>query len=351
MWEHDEVVTRKGRRSGLAVTVAVHSRALGPAAGGCRLRHYARWQDAQTDAMRLSRAMTHKNALAGLPFGGGKSVIAVPADAELTPALRLAALEDLGELIATFDGSYIAGPDIGTGPDDMLVLRRSTPHVFCLPASHGGIGPSGKPTAIGVLAALRAAARHVFGDASMSGRTVVVIGLGSVGLHLVEHLAAAGARVIASDVDEGKRRFAQERGFGWVEPSDALRVSADVIIPAAVGGLLNPDTVADLDAALVVGPANNQLSDDSVAELLARRGVVWVPDVVASAGGAIYTLLREVDGVDHATATARVEAIEDTVDRVLVTALTAGTTPLHEATSLLRARLAGATGESRVSAR
>lgn len=338
--EHEEVVIRRGERSGAAVVVAVHSRARGPAVGGCRMRRYPHWRDAVDDALRLSEAMTYKCAVSGMAFGGGKGVIALPGDAEPTAALREAALADMGELIASFDGSYLAGPDVGTGPDDMLVLRRATPHVFCLPREHGGTGSSSEPTAVGVLAALAAAAREVFGAEAMRDRVVVVVGLGAVGSALARHLTRAGARVVVSDVDEAKRRWAADLGLDWVEPDRALRTRADVLIPAAVGGALDPATAEALDAPLVVGPANNQLTDDSVADLLARRGVVWVPDFVASAGGAVYTLAREVDGLDHSAATARVEAIGDTVARVLASARATGATPLREAMSLACERLA-----------
>lgn len=332
-WEHDEVVTRLGRRSGVPVTVAVHSRRLGPAAGGIRLKRYDTWQDGQTDALRLARGMTYKNALADVAFGGGKSVIAVPSTMPLTPELRAAALADLGELIASFDGSYLAGPDIGTGPDDMVFLRQFTPHVFCVPESHGGTGTSSIPTARGVLAALRAGATTVFGDPSLAGRRAVVVGMGSVGTLLAADLVRQGASVVVADVDP-----ARTAGFESVPPAEAYSLEADVLVPAAVGGVLSPTT--PVRAPLVVGPANNQLTTDDVATTLAAAGVVWVPDFVAGAGGVIYTLTREADGYDHDTAMARVEAIEQTVTTLLTTAGENGTTPLAEATALAERRLA-----------
>jgi leucine dehydrogenase len=328
-WEHDEVVTRLGRRSGLPITVAIHSRALGPAAGGIRLRHYADWRDGLTDALRLSKGMTYKNAVAGLPFGGGKSVIAAPAG-EFS---RADVLADLGELIESFGGTYLGGPDVGTGPDDMVALRSWTQHVFCLPESHGGTGSSSGPTAAGVLAALRAGARTVFGTSDVRGRRVVVIGLGSVGTLIAETLAKQGASVVATDVDLTKRAL----GFEWVDPAEALSTPADVLIPAAVGGVFTEETV--VHAPLVVGPANNQLTTDTVAETLAAQGVVWVPDFVASGGGVIYTLTREAEGLDHTRAMAKVTAIEDTVEAILSAATTNATTPLTEATTLAKRKL------------
>jgi leucine dehydrogenase len=333
-WEHEEVVTRLGRRSGVPVTVAVHSRALGPAAGGIRLTRYPSWQDGLADALRLSRGMTYKNAVAGVPFGGGKSVIAVPSSVPVTEELRAAALADLGELIASFDGSYLGGPDLGTGPADMLYLREFTEHSFCLPEAHGGTGSSSGPTARGVLAALRAGATAVFGSPSVAGRRVVVVGMGSVGSLLARALSAGGATVVAADVDASRCA-----GYEQVPVAEAYALEADVLVPAAVGGVLGP--AVGVRAPLVVGPANNQLVTDAHATALAAAGVVWVPDFVASAGGVIYTLTREAEGLSHDQALARVEAVENTVTTLLTTAATKGTTPLAAAVALAEHRLAG----------
>ncbi|MCX5330469.1 Glu/Leu/Phe/Val dehydrogenase dimerization domain-containing protein [Streptomyces sp. NBC_00140] len=334
--EHEEVQIRRGPRSGLPLIVAIHSRALGPAVGGCRMRRYDSWRDGLADALRLSEAMTYKCAVSGLDFGGGKSVVVLDGDerAEPAPELRAAALADLGEFIASLDGTYRAGPDVGTSPADMVALRRSTPYVYCLPEEHGGTGDSGVPTAIGVLAALRAGAEHVFGAASFADRTVVVSGFGSVGSRVAAGLAADGARLLVSDVDGTKRDAARRSGFGWVEPGDVLGTAADVLVPAAVGGVLTPETAARLDVRLVVGPANNQLTDDTVADALAARGIVWVPDFVASAGGVVYTLGRESDGLDHDAAVRRVEGIADTVRLLLK-----GENPLREAKGLAARRI------------
>lgn len=320
--------------------VAIHSRVLGPAVGGCRMQAYPSLDAAVEDVLRLSGAMTLKCAAAGVPFGGAKSVIAVLDGAVPVGAARRDVLLDHADLINAFDGSYWSGPDIGTGPQDMLVMREVTPYSFCLPEANGGSGSSGGPTAVGVLAAVRAGARHVFGDAGVAGRRVVVAGYGSVGTHLATALAAAGADVIVSDVDESRKAAAQEAGLGWADPDKALTVTADVVMPSAVGGVLNPETVLLLDTALVVGPANNQLSDDAVAEQLAARGITWVPDFVASAGGIIFTLGREVERLGADAALEKVRAIEQTVSEVLAAATANGTTPLHEATALAQRRLA-----------
>lgn len=309
MWEHEQLVVRTGKRSGMTTMVALHSTEAGPAVGGCRMKRYDQIADAVTDVLRLSKAMTLKCAAAGIPHGGAKSVIVV--DRPLTPQLRRDVLLDHADLINSFDGAYRAGPDVGTGPDDMLVLRELTPHAYCLPEEHGGTGSSSGPTARGVLAALKAASHHVFGTNDLAGKKVVISGFGSVGELIARSLE--GAEVIVSDVDASRRT----REFGWVDPSQAYEVEADVLVPAAVGGVLSPETVARLNVKLVVGPANNQLTDDSVADVLQERGIVWVPDHVASAGGVIYTLAREDDGADHETALRRVDRIEETVRELL----------------------------------
>ncbi|MEV5717006.1 Glu/Leu/Phe/Val dehydrogenase dimerization domain-containing protein [Amycolatopsis mediterranei] len=335
MTAHEQLVVRRGRRSGITTMVAIHSTALGPAVGGCRFKPYATLEDAIGDVLRLSAAMTAKCAVAGLAFGGGKSVIAPEPGRVLSPDERRAVLLDHADLIAEFGGRYQAGPDVGTGPADMLVFREASPYAFCTPESAGGTGSSSGPTAVGVLAALRAA----IGSADMAGRRVVISGYGSVGAHLAASLHAAGADVVVSDIDPAKRAGAEKLGLTWVEPEKALTLTADVVIPAAVGGVLGPETVARLDTPLVVGPANNQLADDSVADTLAARGVRWIPDYVASAGGILYTLSREAEGLDHEAALARVETIEDTVRTLLDAAEAQATTPLHEAAALAQRRL------------
>ncbi|MEV6878198.1 Glu/Leu/Phe/Val dehydrogenase dimerization domain-containing protein [Amycolatopsis sp. NPDC051128] len=337
MTAHEQLVARRGRRSGITTMVAIHSTALGPAVGGCRLKPYANFGQAVDDVLRLSAAMTAKCAVAGLAFGGGKSVIALEPGRVLSPAERRDVLLDHADLIAGFGGAYLAGPDVGTGPADMLVLREVSAFAFCAPESAGGTGSSSGPTAVGVLAALRAAARAVFGEAAMAGRRVVVSGYGSVGAHLAASLQAAGADVVVSDIDPAKRAEAERLGLTWAEPEKALTLTADVVIPAAVGGVLSAET--PLDTPLVVGPANNQLTDDSVAAGLAARGVLWIPDYVASAGGILYTLSREAEGLGHEAALARVETIERTVEDLLNAARANATTPLEEAAALARRRL------------
>jgi leucine dehydrogenase len=339
---HEQLIVRRGDRSGFPIVVAIHSSVLGPAIGGCRLRHYPDWRNGVADALRLAEGMTYKNAVAGLDNGGAKSVIVAPDDRPLDPDRRRAVLLDLGDIIEALDGVYATGPDIGTGPLDMVTIAERTRHVFCLPAVHGGSGDSSPPTARGVYAAIRAVCAHRFGSAGAAGRRVGLIGLGSVGSLLARMLADAGADLVVTDVDPAKRELARELGATWTAPEDALRIEADILVPAAVGGLLTREAVPELRCATIAGPANNQLAADGVADLLHQRGVLWVPDYVVSAGGVIHATAIEQRGVPVAAALAEVDGIGATVTELLGAADRAGNTPHRAARRIAEARLAKA---------
>lgn len=340
---HEQVTVTRGRRSGRTVVIAVHSTALGPALGGCRVRGYEDWSDAVDDALRLSEAMTWKAALAGLKRGGGKTVVALPPGAPAPEGSdREALLLDVAEAIADRRGTYWTGPDVGTGPADMDVVARGTKHVFCRTTAAGGSGDSGPATADGTCAALRAVAEHLFGSPGVSGLRIGVLGLGSVGGRLTRTLAAAGADLLVSDVDPGRRGLASEVGARWVDPEVLPVAELDLLVPAAVGGLLTADLVARLRCAGVVGPANNQLADETVAAMMHQRGVLWAPDYVVSAGGIIRAVSREQDGDTEAVAAARVDGIGVTVRAVLRAAAAADVPPHQAAMALARTLTASA---------
>ncbi|WP_432824507.1 Glu/Leu/Phe/Val dehydrogenase dimerization domain-containing protein [Dactylosporangium sp. CA-092794] len=324
---HEHVVVRRGARSGLPVIVAVHSTTLGPALGGLRLKPYAGWRDGLDDALRLSAAMTAKCAVAGLAHGGGKTVVPLPRGADPGAEVRSAVLRDAGDVIESLGGAYATGPDVGTGPDDMAVVGERTRQVFCRPERAGGSGDSSPATATGVMAALRV----------LGGESFAVVGLGHVGADVAGRLLAAGHRVLVSDVDDGKRALFP--AAEWVAPEAILGAEVDVLVPAALGGLLTPDTVPRLRCRAVAGPANNQLDAPATARLLHARGIVWAPDHVVSAGGVVYATEVELHGATPAAATARVETIGDTLRRLLAAAQANGTTPAAEADALARARL------------
>jgi leucine dehydrogenase len=343
--DHEQVLIRTGPRSGLPVIVAVHSSTLGQAVGGCRLWRYANWQDGLTDALRLSAGMTAKCAVAGLDNGGGKTVVAMPEGLELTPSLRRGVLDDVADTIASLDGLYATGPDVGTTPADMAVIGERTSHVFCRPAHQGGSGDSSPHTATGTLAALRAVSRQIHGSPELTGRRVAVVGLGSVGERIARLLADEGAVLLLSDIDPAKRALSAELGATWNHPDQALTADVDIVVPAALGGVLTEQLVPRLRCAAIAGPANNQLAAPAVADLLHGRGITWVPDYVASAGGVIYALTVELHHGTPEDALTRVQAIEDTVTDLLATAQRTGTTLAQAAHELTRLRLRAAASD------
>ncbi len=337
--EHEGLLVRRGPRSGLYTIVAVHSTARGPSLGGCRMWRYGTGMDAVADALRLARAMTYKAAVAGLPLGGGKGVIML-ADGPPSGRARRAVLADFAETVQAMDGAYITAEDVGTSSRDMSVIAETTAHVSGLARSRGGSGDPSPATALGVRAALLASVERAFGNTSMTGRTVAILGLGHVGLRLARLLDRDGAKIVAADIDERKRGEADALGARWMAPDDALTAQVDVVAPCALGGVLNGDTVPRLQAPVVVGAANNQLADEGVADRLAQRGILWAPDFVANAGGIINISVElEPAGYDAGRARRRVQGIGDTL-RAILDSASDGVTPLAAAMELAGHRLA-----------
>jgi leucine dehydrogenase len=293
------------------------------------------------DALRLSRAMTFKSAVAGLPLGGGKGVIMVP---DGTPALssrrRKAVLLDFGDTVARFEGRYITAEDVGISSRDMAVVAERTPHVTGLSRRRGGSGDPSPFTAQGVQEAIGVACERVFGSADLSGRTIAVLGLGHVGARLARGCARAGATLLVSDIDPGKRTLARELGARWVDPAHALFAEADVVAPCALGGILDHESIPRLRCGVIAGSANNQLAEDALADLLRAHGILWAPDFVANAGGLISVATElDPDGYDPRRARDRVRGIGDTLREVFGEAERTGTTPLTAAMLLARRRL------------
>jgi leucine dehydrogenase len=341
--DHEEVLIRRGSRSGLFTFAAVHSTVRGPALGGCRMWVYEDSRSALRDVLRLSRAMTFKAAVANLPLGGGKGVIMVPAAGALTRERRRAALRDFGDTVQTLAGRYVTAEDVGTSSRDMSVIAERTRHVAGRPRNQGGSGDPSPFTALGIESAIRAACRRAFGSSSLGGRTICVIGLGHVGSKVARRCARAGARLMLADVDATKRALADQIGARWTTPGRALAADVDVLVPCALGGLFDDESVPRLRCAVIAGAANNQLADDHIAGLLAARGVLWAPDFVVNAGG-IINIVEELtgNGYDPASARRGVRGIADTLDEVFDHAESQGTTPLAAAMELARARLSAA---------
>jgi leucine dehydrogenase len=232
---------------------------------------------------------------------------------------------------------------VGTSPDDMLAIASRTPHVFCRPETAGGSGDPSEHTAAGVIAALQALCAARFGSADLSVRSCAVLGLGRVGGHVLRMLAGAGARVVASDIDPSRRRLAVAAGATWVSPADCLTADVDVLVPAALGGVLTPESVPRLRCAAIAGPANNQLDTPSTSELLHRRGILWAPDIVVSAGGIIHATAVELHKETPTQVTARIQAIAETLTEILQTARASGVTPAEAARTRAHQRIEAGT--------
>jgi leucine dehydrogenase len=347
--DHEELVIRKGRRSGAYTIVAVHSTTLGPSLGGCRMWRYASSADAARDALRLSRAMTFKAAAAGLDLGGGKSVISLPPGPPPTGKARRAVLEDFADTVDVLEGAYYTAEDVGTSSRDMTVIAERTKYVTGLPRGRGGSGDPSPFTALGVEAAMRASCERVFGSTSLKGKTVAVIGAGRVGSRVARLVDKAGAKVLLADIDESKKALLKDlTGARWTDPTSALLADVDIVAPCALGGMVNGHSVQRLKCAIVCGSANNQLAHDGLAEDLMKRGILYAPDFIANAGGLI-NVATELDrgGYDAARTRRRALGIEETIANIYAEAEHAQTTPLAAAYSLARRRLADAGGELR----
>ena len=336
---HERVEVLTGRRSGLCITVALHSSVLGSALGGARLWTYPHWSDALGDALRLSSAMTLKNAAAGLDAGGGKSVIALPEGTVLDAERRRAAFLDLGDAVESLHGLYRTAEDVGSTTDDMLVVSERTEHVVGLPDAVGGSGEPAGPTSLGVYESVRATLEKVMGTADVADRRITISALGQVGSRLAVRLEAEGALLTVTDVNPAKRDLALDLGVEWAEPGTEHLLPADVFVPAGIGGLLTDEVIDALEARAVCGPANNPLADHSGAARLASRGILYAPDFVVNAGGVIYLDLEAKKLGSRDEIMGRVAGIGDTVRRIFDEAESAGVTPLEAAEAFAAARL------------
>jgi leucine dehydrogenase len=302
--------------------------------------HYDDSRAAMRDALRLSRAMTYKSAVAGLPLGGGKGVIMLPAHVDTR--LRRAALRDFGDTVEQLGGSYITAEDVGTSAKDMEAIAERTKYVTGLSCRRGGSGDPSPWTALGVEASIRASLERKLGSPDPKGRTIVVNGLGHVGFALAKLLAKAGAKLIVADIDRSKRALADRLGARWISPAKTLTQAADVLAPCALGGILDHETVPRLQVPIVAGAANNQLADDPIADLLADRGILWAPDFVANAGGIINISVElERSGYDPDRARVKVNGIGDTMREIFDLAHHDGDTPFSAALALASRRVRG----------
>ena len=334
---HEQVVFASDVAVGLRVIIAVHSTALGPALGGIRFWRYDCEDDALLDALRLSEAMTLKAAAAGLHQGGGKAVVLVDdPDLPRSPAF----LHALGRSIHDLGGRYLAAEDVGATTRDMDLIAEVTPWVTGIDPARGGSGDPSPMTAVGVVAAMRAALAFLDGGSTLAGRRIAVQGAGHVGAHLVARLAEAGASVVVADVNPARARaIADANGVEVVHADEIIAEECDVLAPCALGSVVTCETVTRLRCRAICGAANNQLGGDAVEDLLVEHGIVSVPDFVANAGG-IINIAEEFTGYSRGRALERTERIGSTVAEVLELARAQGLPPGRVATRMARARIA-----------
>ncbi|MGH3888600.1 MAG: Leu/Phe/Val dehydrogenase [Pseudonocardiaceae bacterium] len=335
--DHEQVVFCRDEPSGLRAIIAIHSTALGPALGGTRFHPYPSEEDALADVLDLSRAMSYKNALAGLDHGGAKAVILADPSRDKSEVL----LRAYGRFVQSLGGRYITACDVGTYVEDMDVVARESEFVTGRSMAHGGAGDSSILTAFGVFQGMRAATEHVWGAPTLSGRRVGVAGVGKVGRLLVDHLLADGAEVVVADVSE--RAIEQIRAAHpevAVAPITEALVGEplDVYAPCALGSALDDPTVAALSAKIVCGGANNQLEHPGVEKLLDERGILYAPDYVVNSGGVIQ-VADEIEGFDFERAKARVARIFDTTREIFELAEQDGVPPAVAADHLAERRI------------
>jgi leucine dehydrogenase len=331
--EHEKVVLWSDPASSYRGIIAIHSTTLGPAVGGTRIWNYASDEAATFDALRLSRAMSYKNAMAGLPFGGGKAVIV----ADNSHIDREQFFRVHGRFVHSLGGRFITAEDVGTNPDDMEYIRMETPYVAGLASGAGDPSPV---TAYGVFRAIQAAANHRWGSRKLTKRRIAIQGCGKTGYALASLLYESGAKLLVSDIDALRvKRVVNDFGAIAVAPEEIAGVEADIFAPCALGEVINDETIQRLKAGIVVGSANNQLLDDRHGDALHELGILYVPDYVANAGGIVHGC-RELLGWSEKQTKERVHQIYDTVLNILETAGCASP-PFRVANQLAERKLFG----------
>ena len=340
---HEGVHSFYDEKTGLKTIIAVHSTARGPAAGGCRMWPYASADAALEDALRLSRAMSYKNAMADLELGGGKAVIIGDSRTMKTPAL----FEAFGRAVDKLGGSYWTAEDVGVSPADLMSARKQTRFVAGLEGHDAASGDPSPVTAEGVFRGVRLAVRRAL-NRDLDGVTVAIQGVGHVGAYLAEKLHAAGAKLIITDVNEtALAEIAARTGAQVVAPGAIFDVEADVFAPCAMGGAINAATLPRLKAKVIAGGANNQLADLEIGRQVFERGMLYAPDYVINGGGIINVAgeiraLEQGGAFDPAWVAAKLDRLTATLEEVLDRAVTEAR-PTHEvANEMAKARIAQA---------
>jgi leucine dehydrogenase len=335
---HEEVHFVTDEKCGLKAIIAVHSTHLGPAAGGARFWLYAKDDDALTDALRLSRGMSYKNAMAGLPLGGGKSVLLAPEDRAKSPDM----LHAFGKAVDGLGGRYITAEDVGINVADMIEVARSTKYVAGLPNSGGDVGGDPGPhTSLGVFLGIKAAVKRALGKDNLSGLHIAMQGAGSVATGVALHACAEGAKLSIADVDQAKAQKLADATNGKVVSTDEiLRLEADVVSPNALGAILTEQSIAALKTLIVAGGANNQLATPEDGQRVAARGILYAPDYVINAGGIINVCTEYLGDGDASLVRQRIEGIPVRLEQIWSESAQSGRDPAAVADAMAQ-RLIG----------
>lgn len=306
--QHQQVSLIKDELSGLQALIAIHNTNLGPAVGGCRMFDYASLDEALHDVLRLSRGMTYKSALAGLPMGGGKAVIIGDPASAKTPAM----LAKMGEFIDAHNGQYVTAEDSGMSVADLEIMASKTQHVLGVSKEQEFGGDPSPLTAMGIFIGIESAVRFKLNKSNLRGVRVAIQGAGAVGRYLIKQLVAAGATVFASDINVDNLEKARALGARQVSLEDIFTVPADVFCPCAMGGVINDETIKILTAPIIAGGANNQLALPHHAKQLKQRDILYAPDFVINAGG-IIEICRQFKDEPVAAARAKISEIGETL--------------------------------------
>ncbi|HVY89512.1 MAG TPA: Glu/Leu/Phe/Val dehydrogenase [Hyphomonadaceae bacterium] len=335
--KHESVHHFYDEKTGLRAIIAIHSTALGPAGGGCRMWNYANSDEQFVDALRLSEGMSYKNAMADLPLGGGKAVIWGNSKTDKTPEMFRA----LGRAIETLDGRYWSAEDVGVSVADMAYAAEETKYVAGLSTGKAASGDPSPVTAKGVFLGIKACAERAFGSSDLNGKHIAVQGVGHVGAYLCDHLAKAGARLTIADVNQDAvKSVAAATGAKTVHPDEIYDQPADIFSPNALGAIVNPRTIDRIKAKVIAGGANNQLSTPEMGDKLRERGVLYAPDYVINGGG-IINVAAEISGnYDPAWVEQKVQQLGVTVGQVLDQAAREGRATNRVSDDLARARIA-----------
>jgi leucine dehydrogenase len=335
---HEEIHFVTDEKCGLKAIIAVHSTHLGPSAGGVRFWHYAKDEDALTDALRLSRGMSYKNAMAGLPLGGGKAVLLADEERTKTPDM----LHAFGKAINHLGGRYITAEDVGMNVADMVEVARSTKYVAGLPNSGSDVGGDPGPhTSLGVFLGLKAAVKRALGNDNLAGLHIAMQGAGSVATGVALHACAEGAKLSIADVDQDKaQKLADATSGKVVAPDEILSLEADVLSPNALGAIFTEQTIAALKVPVVAGGANNQLATPEDGERLHARGILYAPDYVINAGGIINVCTEFLGDGDAGLVRQRIDGIPVRLEQIWAESQASGRDPAAVADAMAQ-RLIG----------